>query len=163
MAVRFHPLPPEVFSDEARPSIVRLNAELRDLFALEGTLRNPLTVQRSDSTVVRKSTDQVHITRITPEVVSVVSGITFGVGLPNLTFGLLNTAGTTSTAVSVDSAIKLFDTTAPADIATTAATGSAAFAARRDHVHDHPDLGDLHTVYTLADGTRAFTGDQSMG
>ena len=155
MAVRFHPLPPEVFPDEARPSIVRLNAELRDLFALEGTMRNPLTVQRSDSTVVRKSTDQVHITRITPEVISVVSGITFGVGLPNLTFGTANTAGTTSTAVSVDSALAIFDGTAPADVATSSAVGTAAFAARRDHAHDVSNivLNDLATA----------TADYSMG
>ena len=50
MAISFHPLPLEVFPDAARPAIGRLNAELKDLFSLEGVLRNPLSSTRSDAT-----------------------------------------------------------------------------------------------------------------
>ncbi len=153
MALRFHPLPLDAFPDEARPALARMNAELRDLFALEGTLRNPLTIQRSDSTVVRKSTDQVHITRITPDIASVVAGVSSVIGVPNLTFSTANTVGTTNTVVSVDSALAIFDTTAPADVATSSAVGTAAFAARRDHAHDVSNI----VLNNLATATGAYS------
>ena len=44
MGVQFHPLPVDVFPDEARPYIARLNIELRELFGLEGVIRNPIIV-----------------------------------------------------------------------------------------------------------------------
>lgn len=52
------------------------------------------------------------------------------------------------------------DGTNPADIAASASPGTSLVFAHRDHVHDHPDIAaDIHTVYFLADGTRALSGD----
>lgn len=77
MALQFHPLPAEMFPEEARPYINRLNRELRDLFALEGTLRQPVQTKRSDNTIARRSEVQVDISRITPEISQVAeSGVT---------------------------------------------------------------------------------------
>lgn len=135
MAATFHELPLEVFNQEARPYIARLNKELRDLFGLEGTIRQPRSASRSDQSVARGEALQVHTSRITPSIASVVAGVSTAVGTPALTFGLTNTVGSSTTAVSVNSAVALFDTTAPAGLAETAAAGTAAFAARRDHVH----------------------------
>ncbi len=118
MAARFHPLPLDAYPDEARPALARMNAELRDLFALEGTIRTPLKIQRSDSTVVRKSTDQVHVTRITPDISSMVAGVSSVIGVLNLTFSTVDTVGTTNTVLSVDSTIAMFDVTAPAGYTT---------------------------------------------
>lgn len=53
-----------------------------------------------------------------------------------------------------------------ADVSGTAeAAGSSPKFARGDHVHLHPVLttGDHHTEYIKHSGTRAFTGNQSMG
>ena len=161
MALRFHPLPLGAFPDEARPSLARMNAELRDLFALEGTIRKPLSIQKSDSTVVRKSTPQVHITRITPDITSVVAGVSAVIGTPALTLGLVNTIGTTNTVVSVNSAVAIFDATAPEGVSNSSGTGTAAFAARRDHFHDLGIAGN--SSYIRQDGTLPFTGNQSMG
>jgi len=164
MALEFHPLPLDLFDEQQRPVLARLNSELRDIFALEGTLRQPLTVRRSDLSIARRGEEQVHITRITPDIATVVSGASTVVGTPALTFGLLNTIGTTTSTVSVNSAIRLYDTELPEGISDSAATGSSPFASRRDHIHNHPSIpGDVHTVYILASGTRAFTGNQSIG
>ena len=136
MAVRFHPLPAEVFPSEARPHILRLNRELGDLFGLEGVIRNPLSTRRSDETIARRNEVQVHVDRITPSVASVVSGVSTVVGLPALTLTTTNVTGTTTTALSVNSSIALFDATTPAAIGAGAgAVGSAAFSPRRDHQH----------------------------
>jgi hypothetical protein len=53
----------------------------------------------------------------------------------------------------------------PVSIALANASGSANTIVRSDHVHAHPVFAgnDLHTQYILADGTRAFTGNQSFG
>ena len=50
------------------------------------------------------------------------------------------------------------DATNPADIAAAAGPGTSLVFSHRDHVHAHPDLGDLHTVYFLASGVRDITG-----
>lgn len=51
------------------------------------------------------------------------------------------------------------------DISQTASAGTSSKFMRADARLKHPVMsaGDLHTQYVLADGTRAFTGDQSMG
>lgn len=80
MAVTFHPLPVEVFPEDARPYIKRLNAELFDLFALEGRLKDPiapLNSKRSDASVARNAEPLIDVSRVTPEINQLVSrGIT---------------------------------------------------------------------------------------
>jgi len=51
------------------------------------------------------------------------------------------------------------DGTDPANIAAAASPGTSLLFPHRDHVHAHPDLGDLHTGYLLASGARALAGD----
>lgn len=63
-------------------------------------------------------------------------------GTPALTFSTTNSAGVASTAMRTDATIAIFDGTVPAALGT-AATGSAAFAARRDHVHPTTGLAVL--------------------
>ncbi len=65
-------------------------------------------------------------------------GVTYGT--PALTLGTANTSGATSEALKRDSTIAAFDTTAPTTQAfgDSAAVGTAAFAARRDHKHAMP-------------------------
>ena len=57
------------------------------------------------------------------------------------------------------------DATNPANIAAAASPGTSLVFSHRDHVHAHPDLGDLHTGYLLATGARAgaSAGAQSFG
>lgn len=61
-------------------------------------------------------------------------------GTPALTLGTANAAGSASTAIATDATIAAFDGTTPAaeTFGAAGATGSAAFAARRDHVHAMP-------------------------
>ena len=68
-------------------------------------------------------------------------------GTPGLTLSTTNAAGSATTAVRTDATIALFDATVPADVSgAAAATGSAAIAARRDHVHDlATTISDAHT------------------
>jgi hypothetical protein len=148
----FHELPLDIFTEEQRPYIARLNRELRDVFGFEGTVTQQSVSRRSDLTVVRKEGALVDSTRVEG---GGAAGATATVGTPALSFGLTNTVGTTTSAVSVDSAIALFDTIAPEAIgAGAASTGSAAFAARRDHAHsvstDVPDItyGTSETIGT---------------
>ena len=138
MAIQLRPLPPEVFNEEARPYIKHLNVVLRDLCALEGTIRDPLQARRSDLSIARRNQFQVAVSRITPSISDVVSGISTVVGTPALTLGTVNTVGSTTTALSINSAIALFGTQVPAALAATAATGSSAYASRGDHVHLFP-------------------------
>jgi hypothetical protein len=135
MAIQFHPLPPELFSDKARPYIKRLNAELREVFGLEGAIRQPINAKRSDNTISRRASFQVDVSRITPSISEVVSGVSTVVGTPALTFGTANTVGSTTTAVSINSAIALFGTQAPRGLSLSAAVGTSGHAARADHVH----------------------------
>jgi hypothetical protein len=59
---------------------------------------------------------------------------------PGLTLGTSNSAGSANTALRTDATIAIFDATVPVSQAfgDTAATGSAAFAAHRDHTHGMP-------------------------
>jgi hypothetical protein len=138
MAVTFHPLPTELFNEQLQPHIKRFNTELRDLFGLEGSIRQPVNARRSDLSISRKGAFQVDVSRITPSISSVVSGISTVVGTPGLTFGTSNVIGGTTTALSVSSTIALFGTQIPAALASSAAVGTSAFAARADHVHLFP-------------------------
>jgi len=129
MAIRISPLPLDVFTDAARPFIARLNRELRDLSGLEGTISEPRQTRRSDDTIARREAVQVAVSRITPDMSLVVSGVSTVVGIPALTFGLTNTVGTTSSALSINSAIALFSTAIPpASDAGAAVAGLSAFA-----------------------------------
>ena len=151
MAIQLRPLPPEVFNEEARPYIKHLNVVLRDLCALEGTIRDPLQARRSDLSIARRNQFQVAVSRITPSISDVVSGISTVVGTPALTLGTVNTVGSTTTALSINSAIALFGTQVPSALAATAATGSSAYASRGDHVHLFPPtLRSTANASTLA-------------
>lgn len=61
-------------------------------------------------------------------------------GVPSIALGSSAAAGAASTVIRSDSTIAAFDATAPVTQAFSdvAATGSAAFAARRDHTHGMP-------------------------
>ena len=58
-------------------------------------------------------------------------------GVPNLTFGVANAAGAAATYIQTDASLAIFDVVVPTTIQCddAAATGAAAFAARRDHEH----------------------------
>jgi len=166
MAVRFHPLPPHVFDEKARPYVSRLNRELRDLFDLEGTLATERTARSSDSSVVRRDTSQVHVTRITPSIAPAVSGVSTVVGIPALVFGTINAKGTTTTTVSTNSSIALFGTALPRPSASVAIVGTSSVAARGDHAHVLPvslqSTASLTTI-TLTDDTTNQTLTGSLG
>jgi len=106
MAVRYSDLPEEVFNPEARPYIRRLNLQLRDLFALEGTIKQPLAKSTSDLSVRRSEGYQVHVSRIVPDVASVVAGTSSTIGAPSLTWSTTSAAGSTNTVVSINSTVK---------------------------------------------------------
>jgi hypothetical protein len=109
MAIRFHPLPPDVFPEAARPSIARLNMELRDLFGLEGTISDPRQVSRSDGSIVRRESESVALTRITPSIVSAVSGTSTAFATPTIGYGTAYAAGTGTNALR-NNATLLFPT-----------------------------------------------------
>src|SRR3990167_9154845 len=75
--------------------------------------------------------------------------------VPAFVFGTANAAGVSTSVVRKDATLAIFDATVPAGLATAAATGSAAIAARRDHVHEFPA-----TVQSAAnDSTLILTDD----
>lgn len=82
-------------------------------------------------------------------------------GTPALTFGTSAAAGAASSFVATDATLPIFDATVPVTqaFADAAATGSAAFAARRDHKHGMPTLtastGDSTADVTLTADTIA--------
>lgn len=63
--------------------------------------------------------------------------------VPAVVFGTTNAVGTVGKPLAVDATIAIFDTTNPTTIgfADSAAIGTAAFAARRDHAHASPAAG----------------------
>jgi len=150
VAIQFHELPVTLFSKEVRPYIARLNKELRDLFGLEGSLANPNTKQRSDSSVVRQGASTVDVSRITPSISSVVAGASTVVGVPSLTFSTTNAAGTTNTVIAIDSTVALFGTQPALALQGTSTAGTSAYAARSDHRHELTE-----SLGTIAD--RALT------
>lgn len=54
---------------------------------------------------------------------------------PSLTLGTANAAGDAGSTIRSNATVLTYDTSVPAAVAGTAATGSASTAARRDHVH----------------------------
>ena len=48
---------------------------------------------------------------------------------------------------------------APVNIGTANSSGASTDHNRADHVHNHPDMGDLHTGYLLASGARDMNGN----
>lgn len=158
MAAVFHPLPPEAFGPQAAPHIARLNRELADLFSLEGVLRAPITVRRSDLTVAKRQQVQVEVSRITPSIAGVVAGTSTAIGAPGLVFGLTNTVGTTNTVIAIDSAVRLFTTAPPAALAGTSSAGAFdGFAATATHVHEFPP--SLRSTGTIAGDLLTLTSD----
>ena len=53
--------------------IQRMNNELRELFALEGTLRNPRGPRRSDASIARRGSVQVHVSRVSDQAIGSTS------------------------------------------------------------------------------------------
>jgi uncharacterized protein YbjQ (UPF0145 family) len=96
--------------------------------------------------------------------------------VPALTLGTANAAGSAATLIRTDATILAFDATSPSTQAfgDAAVVGTATVAARRDHKHammaqstiDHGTISGLgdddHSIYIKADGTRAFTGTQTV-
>lgn len=160
MAVQFTPLPTHVFAPEQQPYIDRLNRELRDIFALEGVLRNPASIRRSDATVVRRSEVQVDVSRITPSLSGIVSGSSTVVGVPALTLGTINAAGSTTTAIATNSSVAVFGTQIPQGFSTAASVGSSAYAMRADARFRYPEA-----LAPLSDGSKTvtLTDDGSLG
>jgi hypothetical protein len=90
-------------------------------------------------------------------------------GTPALTLGTTNATGAAATAVLTDASIAVFDATLPTTVAASdaAATGSAAFAARRDHRHGMPAFaGELlvaDSPLPVPRGTFSTTAHQTVG
>lgn len=72
---------------------------------------------------------------------------------PDFTLGTANAAGSAVTAVASDSTLLAFDTTIPAAVSTSGATGSATVASRRDHVH----------AESVAEATKTQVEDETSG
>lgn len=148
MAVRFHELPPEVFGEEARPYIQRLNRELRDLFGLEGALTDPRDTKRSDLTIARAQGQTVDVSR--------VSGtLNIGTSLPStINAGDTAIVGSSDYASPVNHQHAVDTATAGdiADISNTAAAGGTGKLPDAGHVHAFaPALaGDIADVGTTA-------------
>lgn len=79
---------------------------------------------------------------------------------PALTFGTSNAAGSAVTLVATDATLAIFDATAPVTQAfnDAAATGSAAFAAHRDHRHGMPLAPTFHGCRARFAGTPQTIG-----
>lgn len=87
-------------------------------------------------------------------------------GTPALTLGTTNAAGVATTALASDSTIAVFDGTTPAaeTFGAAGATGSAAVAARRDHVHAMPaDPTGLPLGLTGATAATRYVGATTSG
>jgi hypothetical protein len=88
------------------------------------------------------------------------SGVTFGT--PALALGTANAAGSTDEAIRRDATILAFDVTNPTTqgFGDAAAIGTAAVAARRDHVHGMPSATD---IVDSAPSDKGWFGDGSDG
>lgn len=78
---------------------------------------------------------------------------TIELAAPAFSLGSVNTAGAAVTAVSSDSTLLTFDGTSPVAVAAAAVVGSAAIAARRDHVHP-----GIATVTSTDNAITRYTG-----
>lgn len=167
MATPFIPLPSDAFPEAARPSIERLNVFLLELSRLEGTIRQPVRNRRSDLSVARRSVVQVDVSRITPSIASVVSGISTVVARPALTFGLTNTVGASTSAVSINSAIALFNANAPPAVdASAGIAGLSSTAANLGHRHQvstaAPTVGYTTTAGLTGSATTLVRSDATL-
>jgi microcystin-dependent protein len=93
----------------------------------------------------------------------VVSGVTPTTSTHLATKGYVDTPHAPQTHAAShlpDSILDPLTVVAPVDIGTGNAVGSVSAFSRSDHVHKHPVFasGDMHTEYSKADGTRAFSG-----
>jgi hypothetical protein len=77
-------------------------------------------------------------------------GSSMSFATPAIVLGTAAAAGAASTVIRSDSTIVAFDATVPADVTATAATGSAAVAARRDHVHALADTAGHYELLMAA-------------
>ena len=87
---------------------------------------------------------------------------------PTITLGTTAAAGSAKSVIRSDATIAAFDATTPAALGASAATGSAAFAARRDHVHLDPTIAhaaaaDPHTGYQKESEKNANNGYLGLG
>lgn len=78
-----------------------------------------------------------------------------GLGTPALTLSTTNSAGVATTAIRTDATVAAFDATVPTGVEGSAATGSVAFAARRDHQHNM--LGPPFTNIQVFSSTDTWT------
>lgn len=76
---------------------------------------------------------------------------------PAIVLGTAAASGAAATVIRSDATIVAFDATAPESVGSSNATGSAAVAARRDHVHAGTAVGDQH-VHVVDE---QFSGDAS--
>jgi hypothetical protein len=76
-------------------------------------------------------------TRYIPSTLDVADLTDLAYAVPALYFGTASAAGIANTVIRSDATLAIFDVTNPVTltVSTSAATGSAAFAARRDHAH----------------------------
>ncbi len=76
-------------------------------------------------------------------------------GTPNLTFTTSNAAGSATTTLRTDASLAIFDATAASTMESSnaAATGSQAFAARRDHEHGLPGFSWVFVETLTLTGT----------
>ena len=80
-------------------------------------------------------------------------------GTPGFTLGITNSGGDSQIAVASNSTLLAYDTTLPATISTSGATGSAVTSARRDHVH----AGSLQSkIVQFSRTASAGAGDQAI-
>jgi hypothetical protein len=89
--------------------------------------------------------------------------ITPAYGTPALTLSTTNDEGTAASAIRTDATIALFDATDPSTQAfgDSAATGSAAIAARRDHKHGMPTISNVWTLVSSTSFASAETATVS--
>lgn len=106
-------------------------------------------------------------------VVTVSTGGSSSGGTPAVVLGSAVAAGAAATFLRTDDTIKAFDTTVPSTQAfgDSAAVGTAAFAARRDHLHAmpanpvtaHVAAGDPHTQYRLESDNHTHASSGAQG
>src|SRR5213078_1665635 len=100
------------------------------VYVLAGTANGGKLFRNTNTTTVT-----VGSTALTFSEISAAGATSYAT--PSISLGSAAAAGAATTVIRSDSTIAAFDTTVPTTITSgaSAATGSAAFAARRDHVH----------------------------
>lgn len=85
---------------------------------------------------------------------TLVLGVSYAT--PSFTFSTANAAGSNARPVRSDATLAIFDTASPEGISTGLSAGSAAFSARRDHVHNITGV-DVATVSKLTGASNSTT------